>query len=454
METIELSGRTGQEVYEELKHRLEGMGYLPDEYFLLDDVWEDGKVVPRDADLFCTTDYGASEGIYLDVRLIWYGEDGKPVIKTFATGKTLGESSSDMDRMFLISSAITKAFHGEHGAYARFQRLEDGTEADGAVLHLSPKEKRVLMDALVEQRMRQEAQMTNTEQLLRRMAGSITAYMDEVGARPLRMSTADRAVLAVRDGELYAFSSLALQVMLPEEYGRLLTAAAGRPGAVGRRMTKLMMLGTKSPYPEDVWLDACKRAVDTGDLQRVQMMLDRTMDKVDAPSPSLPGEVLQYAYLQNPAMGSELIRRAAPEQVAAAPSKLLCAAAYARDLPMLTELLQKGLQPGDHAAPLLLPLLTAYDGQRVAHLLKDGLRVRPEDYDAMNVCLREHAPEAAEALLGQGMKLDGYLAWAAERGTMLDNRAREILEELKLQQDQAHSVQQQGSGPVLGGMSL
>ena len=453
METIELSGRSGQEVYEELKHRLEGMGYLPDEYFLLDDVWEDGKVVPRDADLFCTTDYGASEGIYLDVRLIWYGEDGKPVIKTFATGKTLGESSSDMDRMFLISSAITKAFHGEHGAYARLQRLEDGTEADGAVLHLSPKEKRVLMDALVEQRMRQEAQMTNTEQLLRRMAGSITAYMDEVGARPLHMSTADRAVLAVRDGELYAFSSLALQVTKPEERCSLLVESAGRPGAVGRRMAKLM-LGAKTPYPEDVWLDACKRAVDTGDLQRVQMMLDRTMDKADSPSPSLPGEVLQYAYLQNPAMGSELIRRAAPEQVAAAPSKLLCAAAYARDLPMLTELLQKGLQPGDHAAPLLLPLLTAYDGQRVAHLLKDSLRVRPEDYDAMNVCLREHAPAAAEALLGQGMKLDGYLAWAAERGTMLDNRAREVLEELKIQQDQAHSVQQQGSGPVLGGLSL
>ena len=453
METIELSGRSGQEVYEELKHRLEGMGYLPDEYFLLDDVWEDGKVVPRDADLFCTTDYGASEGIYLDVRLKWYGEDGKPVIKTFATGKTLGESSSDMDRMFLISSAITKAFHGEHGAYARFQRLEDGTKAEGVVLHLSPKERRVVMDALLEQRIRQEAQMTSTEQLLRRMTGSITAYMDEVGARPQHMSTADRAVLAVRDGELYAFSSLALQVTEPEERCSLLVESAGRPGAVGRRMAKLM-LGAKTPYPEDVWLDACKRAVDTGDLQRVQMMLDRTMDKVDNPSPSLPGEVLQYAYLQNPAMGSELIRRAAPEQVAAAPSKLLCAAAYARDLPMLTELLQKGLQPGDHAAPLLRPLLTAYDGQRVAHLLKDGLRVRPEDYDAMNVCLREHAPAAAEALLGQGMKLDGYLTWAAERGTMLDNRAREILEELKLQQDQAHSVQQQGSGPVLGGLSL
>ena len=256
---------------------------------------EDGRVVPRDADLFCTTDYGDSEGIYLDVYLKWYEEDGKPVIKTFATGKTLGETGSDMDRMFLISSAITKAFHGEHGTYARFQRLEDGTKAEGAVLHLTLKEKRVLMDALLEQRTRQEEQMTGTEQLLRRMTGSITAYMDEVGTRPLRMSTADRAVLAVRDGELYAFSSLAVRVTKPEERDSLLVAAAGRPGPIGRRMAKLM-LGAKSPYPEDVWLDACRRAVDTGDLQRVQMMLDRTMDKADSPSPSLPGEVLRAGH--------------------------------------------------------------------------------------------------------------------------------------------------------------
>ena len=430
METIELSGRSGQEVYEELKHRLEGMGYLPDEYFLLDDVWEDGKVVPRDADLFCTTDYGASEGIYLDVRLKWYGEDGKPVIKTFATGKTLGESGSDMDRMFLISSAITKAFHGEHGAYARFQRLEDGTEADGAVLHLSPKEKRVLMDALVEQRMRQEAQMTNTEQLLRRMAGSITAYMDEVGARPLHMSTADRAVLAVRDGELYAFSSLALQVTKPEERCSLLVESAGRPGAVGRRMAKLM-LGAKTPYPEDVWLDACKRAVDTGDLQRVQMMLDRTMDKVDSPSPSLPGEVLRYAYLQNPTMGRDLIRWAPPEQIAAAPVGLLHDADKACDLHTLTNLVRKGLQPDGSAAPVLHHLIARSREWMAVELLRAGLQVRGDDYEALDTCLRGHAPEAAASLLERGMNLDGYLTWSTERVEPLDNQAREILKELK-----------------------
>ena len=443
--------RVAQEVFEELKHRLESMGYLPDEYFLMDREWENGREIPKDADIFCTTDYGGNEGVYLDVYLKWY-EDSRPVTKSFITGKTLGETGADLDRMFLISSAITKAFHGERGAYARYRQMEDGTKAEGVVLHLSPKEQRVLMDALLEQRMRQEAQMTNTEQLLRRMTGSITAYMDEVGARPLRMSTADRAVLAIRDGELYAFSSLAVQITKPEERGSLLAAAAGRPGPVGKRMARLM-LGTKSPYPEDVWLDACKRAVDTGDLQRVQMMLDQTMDKVANPSPALPGEVLRYAFGQNRAMARELIRWATPEQVAAAPSKLLCGAAYARDLPMLTELLQKGLQPGDQAAPLLRPLLAAYDEQRVAHLLRDSLRVQPEDYEAMNVCLRAQAQAAAEALLERGMKLDGYLAWAAKQNVLLDTQAQEILDRLAEQQAQVNSAPEQ-NGPVLGGMSL
>ena len=88
---LEYAGQpVAQEVFEELKHRLEGMGYLPDEYFLLDDHWKDGREIPKDADIFCTTDYGASEGVYLDVYLKWY-EEGKPITRSFITGKTLGE---------------------------------------------------------------------------------------------------------------------------------------------------------------------------------------------------------------------------------------------------------------------------------------------------------------------------------------------------------------------------
>ena len=73
-------------------------------------------------------------------------------------------------------------------------------------------------------------------------------------------------------------------------------------------------------------------------------------------------------------------------------------------------------------------------------MIKRGILpvVKENAYDQRNLfrgtVLR---PAAAEALLEQGMKLDGYLAWAAERGKPLDNRAREILEALKAQQSQA-----------------
>ena len=127
--------RIAQEVFEELKHRLEGMGYLPDEYFLMDREWDNGRKIPKDADIFCVADYGGSEGTYLDVYLKWY-EDSRPVTKSFITGKTLGESGADLDRMFLISSAITKAFHGDHETYARYLRQGERAEPESMIVHL------------------------------------------------------------------------------------------------------------------------------------------------------------------------------------------------------------------------------------------------------------------------------------------------------------------------------
>ena len=126
---LEYAGQpAAQEVFEELKHRLKGMGYLPDEYFLMDDHWKDGREIPKDADIFCTTDYGGCEGVYLDVYLKWH-EDGKPITRSFITGKTRGDNGNDLDRMFLISSAITKAFHGARAPHARYMKI-GGMEDD------------------------------------------------------------------------------------------------------------------------------------------------------------------------------------------------------------------------------------------------------------------------------------------------------------------------------------
>ena len=97
---LECAGqRTAVEVFKELKQRLENLGLLPDEYFLFGREWEHGEEIPEGGDFFVTTDYGGSEGIYLDIYLKWY-EDNKPVTKKFATGKTFGETGADLDRMF------------------------------------------------------------------------------------------------------------------------------------------------------------------------------------------------------------------------------------------------------------------------------------------------------------------------------------------------------------------
>lgn len=61
--------------------------------------------------------------------------------------------------------------------------MQEGGQEDtgGSIFHLSTAEQKTLISALVEQRERQESAMAQTEQLLRRMTGSITAYMDVVG---------------------------------------------------------------------------------------------------------------------------------------------------------------------------------------------------------------------------------------------------------------------------------
>lgn len=192
--------RAAEEVYQELKARLDSVGYLPDEYLLLDNRWQNGREMPRDAGFFCRTDYGGSEGIYLDVFLDWY-EDGQHKTEHFMTGKTLGESGADLDRMSLISSAITKAVRGDNIVHARYMVVGAQPEPEETMsLNLSPDEQRLVAQALAEQRIRLGPQAEGEEKLLRRMTGSVTEYMDAAGLSD-QLSENDRALLFQHDGE-------------------------------------------------------------------------------------------------------------------------------------------------------------------------------------------------------------------------------------------------------------
>ena len=191
--------RTAEDVFHELEAQLDSVGYLPDEYFTMDWRWEHGRQIPKGADFFCKTDYGGSEGIYLDVYLEWQ-EGDKPKKECFITGKTLGESGADLDRMFLISSAITKAFRGDNSVHARYMMAgENPASAETMTLHLSPDEQRLVAQALAEQRIRLGPQAEGEEKLLRRMTGNVMEYMDAAGLAD-RLTESDRALLAQHDG--------------------------------------------------------------------------------------------------------------------------------------------------------------------------------------------------------------------------------------------------------------
>ena len=450
---LEYAGqRPAREVFEELKHRLESQGYLPDEYFLMDFNWENGRKIPKDADIFCATDYGGSEGVYLDVYLKWY-EDGKPITKNFITGKTLGENGNDLDRMFLISSAITKAFHGDHTTHARYIKI-GGVEDDtgGRVVHLSQQEEKVIIEALVEQRERQEQAMSQTEQLLRRMTGSITAYMDTVGQRPLRLSDYDRAVLAVQDGELSAFKELYPNA-LKDHANDLLIVAAGRPGAVGRKMTVLLLADVEQ-FQETAYRAACLKAIGIDDFEKVSFLLEQAGSHVPDLSASFHGEMASEAYLEHRSIAEEIIKGCSEEQITAAPPRLLEQVAADKDFHALSTLVKKGISGGPNAWRVL-HMLTCQksDCWLAEELLKERMWVAADDYSALHACIQNNAVDVCKLLLDGGMDFDQYLQRypynenGETRQALSDHWAE--LKAVQEQGEQAPSSQEAG-GMILG----
>ena len=440
--------RTAQEVFEELKHRLESQGYLPDEYFLLDSHWENGREIPKEASIFCTADYGGSEGVYLDAYLQW-PEHNQLITRKFITGKTLGENGNDLDRMFLISSAITKAFHSDHADHARYMKT-GGVEDDtgGAVVHLSQQEQRTIINALVEQRERQEEAMSQTEQLLRRMTGSITAYINEVGMKPLRMSDYDKAVLAVRDGEMAAFTEHSAKV--PGQADALLVEAAGRPGLVGRNMTAMLLNGrTDVDYVS--YCAACKKAIDINDPEKALFLLHWAEHAVSKVEPSFYGEMASYAHLDHRFIAKQIIHQCDAEKIAAAPSRLLELFAADHDFHILSELVDKGISGGGSSARTLHMLTCEKRDNWIAEsMLEKRMWVDLNDYSALHACVQNDAVDVGKLLLDHGMDFERYQNWAERRG----GGHEETIQALTEHWQELKTPEQREEDPEQGGMAF
>ena len=134
--------RPAQDVFNELEAHLIADGRMPDEYFLFDasSNWSDGALFPKDGQILCSANYGGSEGVYLDISVCYEKEvhefnkaanivetKKRMVTEHFATGKTLGETIDDLDKMNLVAASVYAAFYGmEREVQERYAKIENG----------------------------------------------------------------------------------------------------------------------------------------------------------------------------------------------------------------------------------------------------------------------------------------------------------------------------------------
>lgn len=108
-----------RETFDKLKTHLEAHGLLPDEYFLYSYEYRGlSAELPEFEEALCIPNFGASEGIYLDISLACR-DQGKRYFQRFATGKTLGETADDYFRMFRIAAECSLMLNGRGFPYER-----------------------------------------------------------------------------------------------------------------------------------------------------------------------------------------------------------------------------------------------------------------------------------------------------------------------------------------------
>lgn len=113
-----------QEAFDALKEHLKSVDLMPDEYFNSNAwSWKDEKELPEYLQANCNVHWGHSEGIYLDIALLYHDETGELQQFNFATGKTLGNTGDDYLRMSRIASECSMMLNGR-GKTVRFYEEE------------------------------------------------------------------------------------------------------------------------------------------------------------------------------------------------------------------------------------------------------------------------------------------------------------------------------------------
>lgn len=108
------------EVFEMLKEHLLSKDMLPDEYFLISqNDWNEDWELPDYDYAICVPNFGGSEGIYLDISLVYDDEQKQRRHMRFVTGKTLEESADAFLKMARIAAECSLMLNGHGSRYRK-----------------------------------------------------------------------------------------------------------------------------------------------------------------------------------------------------------------------------------------------------------------------------------------------------------------------------------------------
>ena len=216
-------------------------------------------------------------------------------------------------------------------------------------------------------------------------------------------------------------------------------------------MTELLM-EDRCNIDYGIYHEACKKAIDIDDPEKVLFMLDRAQDCVEQLPPSFHGEMASYAYLDHRFIAKQIIHQCGEEQITAAPSRLLEQFAADHDYRTLSELVEKGISGGSNSARTLHMLTSGgRDSWMAEGLLEKRMWVDVEDYNALHACVRNNAVAVCGLLLEGGMDFQEYQAWR-EAHSCVGNE--ETMQALTEHWQELKAPEQQDEGPVQGGMVL
>lgn len=121
-----------QEAFNALEKHLEEVNLMPDDYFNCSSYsWPGITELPDYFQADCNVNWGGSEGIYLDISLLYRDENKQVQRFKLATGKTLGETGDDFLRMSRIAAECSMMLNGR-GEKVRFyeEPTKNGVEVE------------------------------------------------------------------------------------------------------------------------------------------------------------------------------------------------------------------------------------------------------------------------------------------------------------------------------------